>query len=91
VNRKDVNPEEPFGWAGVVLLALLVLLGRGPSLFFHFADVDEAALMAESWAMTKGQVLYKNIAQIHPPLNLAIIVHSFTFFHRSGSHSPSRL
>jgi hypothetical protein len=80
VRRKDVNPKEPFDLAGVGLLAALVLLGRVPSLFYHFANPDEVALMAESWAMTQGQLLYKDIAQIHPPLNLAIIVPFFHIF-----------
>ena len=70
--------KRPVGWAEVALLAILVLLGRVPSLFFHHSDWDEAALMAESWAMTRGQVLYKDIVQIHPPLNFAILV---PFFH----------
>lgn len=90
MRRKDVNPKEPFDLAGVGLLVALVLLGRVPSLFYHFANPDEVALMAESWAMTQGQVLYKDIAQIHPPLNLAIIVPFFHIFRPEWFHSPSK-
>jgi hypothetical protein len=76
----NTNSEKPFGWAAVVLLAVLVLLGRIPDLFVHYHDWDEAAMMAEAWAMTKGQVLYKDISQFHPILNLALWVPFFHIF-----------
>ena len=80
MGEKDPYRKGPFGWEEVALLAVLVLLGRVPSLFFYHSDWDEAALMAESWAMTRGQVLYKDIVQIHPPLNFAILVPFFHIF-----------
>lgn len=37
-------------------------------------------MMAQAWAMTQGQVLYKDIAQIHPVLNLVLWVPFFHIF-----------
>ncbi len=59
------------------LLLGLVFLFRFPDVFRHFHDWDEAAMMAQAWAMTRGQVLYKDIFQIHPPLNFWIFVPFF--------------
>jgi len=69
--------QRSIGAAVYVFLGLLVVLGRFPSLYFHFVDWDEAAIMAQSWAMSTGQVLYRDVAQIHPVLNFAIIVPFF--------------
>lgn len=72
--------ERPFSWATIGLLAVLVLLGRIPDLFVHYHDWDEAAMMAQSWAMTQGQVLYRDISQFHPILNLALWIPFFHIF-----------
>ncbi len=56
----------------LVLLILAVLLARVPDLFYHYQDWDEAAMMSQAWAMTRGQVLYRDTFQIHPVLNFAI-------------------
>ncbi|HEU5180200.1 MAG TPA: hypothetical protein VFW45_05375 [Candidatus Polarisedimenticolia bacterium] len=56
----------------VAFLLLLVLLARVPDLFYHYQDWDEAAMMSQAWAMTRGQVLYRDTFQIHPILNFAI-------------------
>ena len=53
------------------------MLGRAPDLFYYHHDWDEAAMMAQAWAMTKGGVLYRDIFQIHPILNIAIFVPFF--------------
>lgn len=50
----------------------MVLLARVPDLFYHYQDWDEAAMMSQAWAMTRGQVLYRDTFQIHPVLNFAI-------------------
>jgi hypothetical protein len=75
----DANRSPWLGVSAIVFLAILVFLTRGPGLFFHFFDWDEAGLMAESWAMTKGQHLYADIPQIHPVLNFAVMVPFFYF------------
>ena len=56
----------------LVFLILAVLLARVPDLFYHYQDWDEAAMMSQAWAMTQGQVLYRDTFQIHPVLNFAI-------------------
>jgi hypothetical protein len=61
----------------IILLGILVLLANVPRLFVNYVDWDEAAVMAESWAMTQGQVLYRDIVQIHPLLNFLIVVPFF--------------
>ena len=55
----------------------LVLVARAPDLFYHYRDWDEAAMMAQAWAMTRGQVLYRDVFQIHPPLNMLYFVPFF--------------
>jgi hypothetical protein len=56
----------------VAFLLLMVLLARVPDLFYHYQDWDEAAMMSQAWAMTRGEVLYRDTFQIHPILNFAI-------------------
>ena len=56
----------------VAFLLLLVLLARVPDLFYHYQDWDEAAMMSQAWAMTRGEVLYRDTFQIHPILNFAV-------------------
>jgi hypothetical protein len=56
----------------VLLILGLVLLVRIPDLPYHYMDWDEAAMMSQAWALTQGQVLYRDIWQIHPVLNFAI-------------------
>ncbi|MEK7383008.1 MAG: hypothetical protein AAB262_06950, partial [Elusimicrobiota bacterium] len=72
--RLDAFARPDLRW----LLALLVLT-RLPDLFSHFHDWDEAAMMSEAWAMTKGQMLYRDIAQIHPVLNFAVFTPFFAW------------
>jgi hypothetical protein len=57
----------------------LVLLTRLPDLFSNYHDWDEASMMSEAWAMTRGQLLYRDIAQIHPVLNFAVFVPFFAW------------
>ena len=64
----------------LLLIPLLVLVGRAPDLFYYDRDWDEAAMMAQAWAMSKGGVLYKDIFQIHPILNIAVFVPFFALF-----------
>ena len=82
----DTNREKLLAWVAVAFLAVLVLLGRVPDLFFYHQDWDEAAMMSQSWAMTQGQVLYKNVPQVHPVLQFALFV---PFFYLVGpAHVP---
>lgn len=76
-----MRPKRPDAFARTDLLWLLALLvlTRLPDLFSHFHDWDEAAMMAEAWAMTKGQLLYRDIAQIHPVLNFAVFTPFFAW------------
>jgi hypothetical protein len=63
------------------LLAVPLLLGvllRIPDVFYHFRDWDEASMMAQAWSMTRGQVLYRDVPQIHGALNIALFVPFFT-------------
>src|SRR3990172_3321611 len=71
--RKDHSS----GAVGIFFIALFVSLVRYHSLFFHYVDWDEAAMMSESWAMTQGQVLYRDIRQIHPPFQFFIFIPFF--------------
>jgi hypothetical protein len=64
----------------LLLLAALAFLIRLPDLFDHFHDWDEAAMMAQAWAVTKGEVLYRDIFQFHPILNVFIFVPFFLLF-----------
>jgi len=57
----------------------LVLLTRLPDLFSNYRDWDEASMMSEAWAMTRGELLYRDIAQIHPVLNFAVFVPFFAW------------
>lgn len=62
---KDVLSRNEMILLGVVVF-LLLFLTRVPGIFFHYVSWDEAAMMSEAWAMTKGQILYQDIYQIHP-------------------------
>lgn len=70
---------DAFAWSDLLWLLALLVLTRLPDLFSHFHDWDEAAMMAEAWAMTKGQLLYRDIAQIHPVLNFAVFTPFFAW------------
>lgn len=48
-------------------------------MFTHYHDWDEAAMMSEAWAMTRGQILYRDVSQIHPVLNFAVFVPFFAW------------
>ena len=63
--------------ARFVFLTLFTTGGRIPDLFYRSRNLDEAAAMAEAWAMSLGSVLYRDIPQIHPPLNFLIFVPLF--------------
>lgn len=58
-------------------IAGLVVLTRLPDVFSHYHDWDEAGMMSQAWAMTRGQVLYRDIFQYHPVLNFAVFVPFF--------------
>ena len=62
---------------GLLLIPLMVVVGRAPDLFYYRRGWDEAAMMAQAWAMCKGGVLYEDILQIRPILNIAIFVPFF--------------
>jgi hypothetical protein len=67
------------GAAPPTLFLVLALLGRLPDFFFHYRNWDEAVLGAQAWAMTQGEALYRDIFQIHPPLNVVYFVPFFWF------------
>jgi hypothetical protein len=58
----------------------MVLFVRSADVFYNFVDWDEASLMAQAWAMTRGEVLYRDVPQIHGVLNVAIFVPFFSIF-----------
>jgi hypothetical protein len=58
----------------------MVLFVRSADVFYDFVDWDEASLMAQAWAMTRGEVLYRDVPQIHGVLNIAIFVPFFSIF-----------
>jgi len=60
-------------------LVVMVLFVRSADVFYHFVDWDEASMMAQAWAMTRGDVLYRDVPQIHGVLNMAIFVPFFLF------------
>src|SRR6185295_3365390 len=59
-------------WDFWVWPLLILVLTRLPDLFADFHDWDEAAMMAQAWAMSRGHVLYRDIWQIHPFFNFAV-------------------
>src|SRR5215470_9855928 len=64
-------------WLPAVPILVGVLV-RIPDTFYHFRDWDEASMMAQAWSMTRGQVLYRDVPQIHGALNIALLVPFFT-------------
>ena len=58
----------------------MVLFARSADVFYDFDNWDEASIMAQAWAMTRGEVLYRDVPQIHGVLNLAIFVPFFSIF-----------
>src|SRR5262245_33634396 len=60
-----------------LLILLLVFLVRYHTLFYHYWDWDEASMMSQAWAMTQGQVLYKDIYHIHPLFQFFIFIPFF--------------
>ncbi|MFH2203816.1 MAG: hypothetical protein ABIJ96_11915 [Elusimicrobiota bacterium] len=67
-------------YAAFLALALFVVLLRLPDIFTHFKDWDEAAMMSQAWALTRGQILYRDIFQLHAVLNIALFVPFFLLF-----------
>ncbi|MBN2144786.1 MAG: hypothetical protein JW774_09210, partial [Candidatus Aureabacteria bacterium] len=68
----------PFKIAGFFSLIIsLIILTRFPTIFYHFHDWDEAELMSISWAMTQGQILYRDIPHFHPILHFFIFLPFF--------------
>jgi hypothetical protein len=65
--------------ADLAWIAALLVLTRLPDLFSHYRDWDEAAMMSEAWAMTRGQALYRDIPQFHPILNFAVFLPFFAW------------
>jgi len=61
-------------------LVVMVLLVRSADVFYHFVDWDEASMMSQAWAMTRGEILYRDLPQIHGVLNMAIFVPFFLLF-----------
>ncbi|MBI5245997.1 MAG: hypothetical protein HY923_02375 [Elusimicrobia bacterium] len=68
----------------ILLIAGLVVLTRLPDVFSHYHDWDEAGMMSQAWAMTRGQVLYRDIFQYHPVLNFAVFVPFFALLKTSA-------
>jgi hypothetical protein len=58
----------------------MVLFVRSADVFYNFDNWDEASMMAQAWAMTRGEVLYRDVPQIHGVLNMAIFVPFFSIF-----------
>lgn len=63
-----------------VILFLFLILSKYHSIFYHFFDWDEAELMSIAWAMTQGEILYKNIPQFHPIFHFFIFYPFFVLF-----------
>jgi hypothetical protein len=63
----------------------MVLFVRSADVFYHFVDWDEASMMAQGWAMTRGEVLYRDLPQIHGVLNMAIFVPFFSIFNAAAA------
>ena len=57
-----------------------VLATRSQNLVFPAYNWDEPAMMAESWAALHGQALYRDIYQIHPPLQFLVFMPFFLLF-----------
>ncbi len=77
----DGDPADSrWGAAAACFLLVLAFLGRLPDFFYHYRNWDEAALGAQAWAMTQGEVLYRDTFQIHPPLNIVYFVPFFWLF-----------
>jgi hypothetical protein len=62
----------------------MVLFVRSADVFYNFVDWDEASFMAQAWAMTRGEVLYRDLAQFHGVLNVAIFVPFFWIFNATA-------
>ena len=60
-----------------LLIVVLVFLTRFHTLFHNYLDWDEAAMMSEAYAMMQGQVLYRDIHQIHPLFQFFIFIPFF--------------
>ena len=73
------RPEAPCA-TNILFPAALAVLIRLQDFFVHFHDWDEAAMMAQAWAVTQGQILYVDIFQIHPALNIFFFVPFFLIF-----------
>ena len=58
-----------FAVAGVVL--------RSPAFFHYSLDWDEGAILSEAWAMSTGLALYRDVFQIHPPLQFLLFLPFF--------------
>jgi hypothetical protein len=80
LGARDIHPSPTFTTGDTFILLLIILIGRIPDIFSNFTDWDEAAMMSQAWAMTKGQILYRDIFQIHAPLNFLVFVPFFLAF-----------
>ena len=67
-------------YLSVLILILFLIISKYHSVFYHYFDWDEAELMSISWAMTQGQVLFKDIPQFHPIFHFFIFYPFFAFF-----------
>lgn len=72
-----MNREKVLSILIFLCFGLLILGFRFYTLYYSFCDWDEASLMSEAWAMTQGQVLYKDIYHIHPFIQFFIFIPFF--------------
>src|SRR5262249_13151146 len=70
---------------GSLVLLVMVLFVRSADVFYHFVDWDEASMMAQAWAMTRGEVLYRDLPQIHGVLSMAIFVPFFSILNAAAA------
>ncbi len=73
-----ITPLNRITW--FITIITLLYLTRYPGLFYNFIDWDEAAMMSEAYAMTCGQVLYKDVYHIHPLFQFFIFMPFFYLF-----------
>ena len=71
--------EKHYRYLFQTLLFLLVFLTRFHTLYHGFYGWDEPATMSEAWAMTQGQVLYRDIYEFHPPFHFFVFIPFFAF------------
>jgi hypothetical protein len=74
---KNIGISTILFWTAVISLGVLT---RFHDLLFHYVDWDEAELMSISWAMTRGQVLYRDIPHFHPLFHFFLFAPFFRVF-----------